>query len=366
MAASAHVCVCCSENFIVSTKSIICKFCDKYFHPRCISMKETSYRAITECKNVFWYCNGCVTVINDKLDTAKKMDKIEIQVAENRVNTAEILRRLEQTSVSNREKPQWSDIVKRNPSPPLLIRPKQTDQHSNITKQAVIQTINPSELSVEINKCKPVGRGGIVIECGDKESLQKLQDKATTELAENYTVEIPKIANPKVVVVGVQEKYLNNEEEFIRRVKNQSCFADLKDMTVKINRKYIPKNKRLHNIVMELSPDAFKRLIGTGKLYIDWDSFPVYEYVGVLRCYKCWKYGHKAIRCQQPNIVCPNCNKNHKSEDCNSTVKECTNCKHAQEVLKIPNIDYKHSVFDKNCICYMRAVEKAKARINYI
>lgn len=295
------------------------------------------------------------------------MEKLELQVAENRLNTTEILKKLEHTSVTNKEQPQWSDIVKKNPFPPLIIRPKQTDQHSNITKQAVIQNIDPSELSVEVNKFKSVGRGGIVIECGDTKSLQKLQDKAVTKLAENYTIEIPKIANPKVVVVGVHKEYVNNEEEFIKRVKNQSCLEVLgDDISVKVNRKYIPKNKQLHNIVLELSPKAFKCLTGSGKVYIDWDSFPVYEYVGVLRCYKCWKYGHKAVNCQQPNSVCPVCSQNHKSEDCKSNVKECINCKHASEVLKIPNIDYKHSVFDRNCICYIRAVEKARARTHYI
>lgn len=43
-----------------------------------------------------------------------------------------------------------------------------------------------------------------------------------------------------------------------------------------------------------------------------------------------------------------------------------TACKHAHEVLKIPNIDYRHTVFDKKCLCFQRAQERAKSRVQYI
>lgn len=78
------------------------------------------------------------------------------------------------------------------------------------------------------------------------------------ELSEDYTVEIPKMANPKILMVGMLEKYLDSEENFIDRIKRQSNLFGTQDFDVKIIRKYIPRNKKLHNVILEVSPVFFK------------------------------------------------------------------------------------------------------------
>ena len=125
------------------------------------------------------------------------------------------------------------------------------------------------------------------------------------------------------------------------------------------------KNSRLQNVILEVSVDVFRILQSNKREFFDWDCYPVYEYVSVLRCFKCWKYGHKAANCRQEHIVCPLCNKNHSSENCTSEVFECTNCKYAHDVLKINDIEINHTVFDKSCISYQRAIERVKNRTKY-
>lgn len=367
MSASAHVCAGCSDNFIVNSKLVTCRFCTQNYHFQCVQLKDQLYKTINECANLFWYCNDCVILVDERLNIEKRMANLERQAEENKITTTEILSRLETTSTTEKNENLWSTVVKKKKFPPLIIKPKNTNQDSATTKNIVTQKINPSELSVEVNKFKPVGKGSVVIECNDGESLKKLKNKAVAELSDNYTIDIPKIVNPKVVIVGIQETYLNTEEDFIQRVKSQICLSKFdENVTIKFVKKYIPKNKQLYNVVLEVEPEVFKCLIKHGRMFINWGSLPIYEYVGVLRCYKCWKYGHKAIHCQQPNIICPLCNQSHKSEDCKSTVKECTNCKYAHEVLKIPNIEFGHTVFDRDCVCYQRAHERAKSRTQYI
>lgn len=315
---------------------------------------------------MFWYCNECVVLVRDRLGIAKRLESLERHVVANNASATEILSKLENKSNSLDRENQWSSIVQRNKFPPLIIKPKNTGQDSVATKKSVVNKINPSDLSVEIKKVKQVSQGRVFIECNDRESLKKLQDKVESELSDEYTVEIPKIANPKVLIVGIQEKFVNNEEEFIQRIKSQSSLAAVTQMDVKIIKKYIPKNKKLNNVVLEVTPEIFNCLLKHKRIYMEWESFPIYEYWGVIRCYKCWRYGHKAIHCRQQNIVCPLCNGKHKSDECKSDSLECTNCKYAHEVLKIPDIEYRHSVFNKECICFKRAQEKIRSRTQYI
>lgn len=368
MSTSVHVCARCTDNFIVNSKLVTCKLCENSYHLQCVQIKDQVLKVIKDCDNLFWYCDDCVSCVNEKLDIVKSIKLLEQQTKQCVKNSTDILKSLDNENIVSPAKNDWSSVVKKknNNLPPLLIKPKKASQDSAITKQVVTQKINPSDLSISVKKLKSVGQGTVVIECNDSESLKKLQTSAVAKLSEDYNVELPKTSNPKIVIVGLHEKYLDSEDNFVARLKRQSNLLNGEENNVEIIRKYIPRNKKLLNVVLEVSPAFFRDIIKSGKIFIDWESFPVYEYVGVLRCYKCWRYGHKAANCHQKNIVCPLCNKNHRSSDCSASVHECTNCKYASEVLKIPGVDFKHTVFDKNCISYKKAQENVKSRTQYI
>ncbi|CAH2098955.1 unnamed protein product [Euphydryas editha] len=44
----------------------------------------------------------------------------------------------------------------------------------------------------------------------------------------------------------------------------------------------------------------------------------------VTQCSRCWKFGHRKVRCPSLKIVCPKCAKNH--ENCENTTFKCVNC----------------------------------------
>lgn len=359
-----HVCARCSDNFIVNTKFVACKFCDGKYHLHCVSVKDQICKAINDCRNLFWICDGCLPSIQEKLDVNRRLEKLEKQTEECKENTTHLLKNLGNTNVNPQEDKQtWSGVVRKNIGQPLIIKPKNVNQNSATTKNAVTQKICPSEISVEVSKLKPAGQGSVIVQCRDGDSLKKLQNKILEELSDSYEVEIPKPIRPKIIIVGIQEEYIQSEV-FLNRIKGQSCLNNV-DVDIKIVRKYIPNNKRLHNVILETSADVFGCLISSKRVFIDWNSYPVYEYVGVLRCYKCWRYGHRAVHCREEKDICPLCNKNHKSNECNSTTHECTNCKFAHDVLKIPNIQFNHTVFDKDCICHKKEQEKQKNRTHY-
>jgi len=70
--------------------------------------------------------------------------------------------------------------------------------------------------------------------------------------------------------------------------------------------------------------------------------------------------------CTQESPTCPKCGAEHELKDCNTQIKACVNCKYAKNVLKVSEINYDHTVFDRRCRCYQREVQKAKQKIKYI
>ncbi|KAJ8979707.1 hypothetical protein NQ317_000992 [Molorchus minor] len=87
-------------------------------------------------------------------------------------------------------------------------------------------------------------------------------------------------------------------------------------------------------------------------LYIGWRTCRYVDHINVIQCYKCWKFGHMVKDCKREKDICPKCTGEHKSNECQSNEIICINCKHASEILKVPNIEYNHTAFNRNCEAY--------------
>lgn len=55
------------------------------------------------------------------------------------------------------------------------------------------------------------------------------------------------------------------------------------------------------------------------------------------------------------------CNGDHVRTSCKSMSYECTHCKPALDVVKIPNIEFNHTIFDKNYKSFVRAIKLSKS-----
>ncbi|KAJ8913180.1 hypothetical protein NQ315_009017 [Exocentrus adspersus] len=107
-----------------------------------------------------------------------------------------------------------------------------------------------------------VKQGSILIECKDKDSLEKLRDAAVNELSEDYDVHIAKLNKPKVIIRGVHARHLNDENEFLNKIQGQYYLRSLQtNLEIKFIRKYIPQNKTNYNVIVEVSAGIFNSLI---------------------------------------------------------------------------------------------------------
>lgn len=60
-------CSVCSDNFIINKTMIICKFCQKKLHAHCAKVKETLCRSVSDSDNLYWFCDTCLPVVDEKL-----------------------------------------------------------------------------------------------------------------------------------------------------------------------------------------------------------------------------------------------------------------------------------------------------------
>lgn len=360
MSPGTHVCAVCSDNFIVNSKCIKCDNCESVYHLVCIKVKDQLMKLKQESNNVMWFCNDCLQEVVIKLkkpvDDFNEKAKVVIEKTEKLINL-----------IQKQQQPMYSEVVKnRNNVEPLIIKPKKLNQNSTITKNVLEQKISPADIAASISKVKQASHGCVVVHCEDKKSLENLKTKTQDKLGKDYVITTGKMLNPKIKIVNVKEEQLKDVKDFVINVANQNLPDDLKDGIQFVRKFKTQKNiNETCNVILELSTEQYNFLRNKrDHLYIGWNSYRYFEFISVLRCFKCWKFGHQADKCSGDN-TCPMCNKNHKKDECKSNSYECTNCKYAIEVLKISGISCNHHVFDANCPSYQKQVSHIKEKIKY-
>lgn len=80
-----------------------------------------------------------------------------------------------------------ADIIKTGSNSSVIIKPKNTEQKADITKKYIKEKINPAEISVN-NGIRKVGKGGIVIDCTNKQDSEKLIKEIKDNLSDSYEI----------------------------------------------------------------------------------------------------------------------------------------------------------------------------------
>ena len=94
------------------------------------------------------------------------------------------------------------------------------------------------------------------------------------------------------------------------------------------------------SIILQVSPNVRKILLKSDKVKLGMCVYPIEDYVGLMQCYSCLKYGHLAAHCRNKTSTCGICSQNHSTKNCpnydirksdhaaysNLDSKKCSNC----------------------------------------
>lgn len=169
---------------------------------------------------------------------------------------------------------------------------------------------------------------------------------------------------PRLQVFDVEKTV--TEEEFLECLYKQNLedmgisAAEAKD-EVKIRFKTGRRDSDMANWVVEVSSRIRTVLLEKGRIYIDYNSCRVRDFLAVSRCYRCQGYGHLVKHCKKVKDTCSHCGREgHNFRDCPDDKKDaaCAQCLMAKK-------DPRHKVGTLECPIYVRAVERMVGSTHY-
>lgn len=243
-------------------------------------------------------------------------------------------------------------------TPTLIIKPK-AKQSSEKTKNELQTKINPVQIKVGIKNLKEANHGNVIVKCTTKQDIELFKKEAEKQLTE-YVIETPKLRMPRIKIVGYTgDRSAVEIEESIRFQNNWIKQNDKLKIT------YVKKNitKRQSTVFGECSPELFSKMIGAGKICIDWERLSVYEDLNLIRCYNCQGYRHKGSTCNATK-VCGKCSGEHDVKECDRQEKACANCITANNQYNT-KYDTNHAAFDSSCPTTIYHLKIMRSRIDY-
>jgi hypothetical protein len=347
---------------------IECDSCAGKFHINCAAISKTACGTVKANSSIKWFCAKCEELWTNNQSCLSKIEMIwgHLTKHDEKFNVyikqmSDLNEKLDKMHVNETSRKEtYAEKVKLQKNDPIIIvRPRDVEQRCVKTRNEIKAKIDPASLPV--NGLRNAAKGSVIIEVKDKESTEIVKKKTEETLGVDYTVEIVKAKNPRIKIMGVYDK--TTKEDLLTSIRSQNdCISE--DATVEIIK--IDKSRKFkdnYNIIVEIDPKTYGKIMEVNKLNIGWNRCRVLDHIYVIRCFKCEQYGHFAKDCKNAE-TCGICAESHHTKECKSEVFKCTNCVNAVKKLNL-QLDVNHPVWSDECKVYKRIESSKKRSINY-
>lgn len=208
------------------------------------------------------------------------------------------------------------------------------------------------------------GAANITFKCDDSKSADAIAQRISAKYGE--TVQVKKIqpTEPQLKITK-----LNTDEEAPELIMHQLIESNpiLRDMPYQIQQIYVtfPLNKEPYkNLVISTTLEYHNMILKKGSLIFNLSQSRLFEYVNLLMCARCLKYGHFARNCNFPPS-CKKCSLNHPTTECIVTEPKrnmnCVNCIAANK--RGAKYSIRHRPTDERCESRLERIAALKQEL---
>lgn len=349
----------CKEPVLDDDPVYRCDSCFVRIHRNCSGLSPSEIKVMpTQKRLLLFICDGCKKLIARMpymvgmlQDIKRDVDMLKARAPEDAVSSKE--------SYAGALKSEEDGTDRKSNWPALIVRPK-VQQNADKTKSDVQSGVDPNNLQIGVRSVKTVSNGGVVIKCTTRREVDSLRQAAEVGLGDGYTVQALNLRSPRMKIVNYRGD--RSEQEIEQCIRRQNSWISIED---ELSVKYIRKSRdgSTSTVFMQVSPSVFKKAMKMKRVFIDWDSCPIFEDLSVVRCFNCQGYFHKSTSCRKEK-VCGKCTEQHETKQCRAQIERCVNCVLANDRFKMQYAT-NHLTSDPSCSCTKYHTEVLRSRVNY-
>jgi hypothetical protein len=298
--------------------------------------------------------NNGVPNLEDKLKQIVENvldEKLKNNPVTNAPSYSQIAAKISSQPPPKQNRPTYKVIVKPNASLNL----KTADE-----TRKLLTSKSPKEYGINVDKITPLKNNAILIE-SRCDSILNLPDNEKIRKMKLVAERVNKVW-PKLQIFDVPKN--TTSDELIKEIYKQEGIPNsVPEKFVKNAFKVGQTRNDTNTWVIEIHPAARAHFMKTAKIYIQWKSLNIKDYIRVTRCYNCQKYGHVSKHCKSEK-QCGFCASTaHESKDCsereNSSKHKCANCVRGKQQ------DANHHSGSSECPIYKTRLQDLINNTNY-
>lgn len=269
----------------------------------------------------------------------------------------ELAQKITRTSVSSVEDPQhkpMSSLPARKEEFAVIVTPKTESQDAGELKEKIKLLCKekenfPAPTDVVVTKARQV-----IMRYKNRKELETARDRITEseEVKEMARINVPIRKRERVLVLsvdpavteqevkkeleahitvgGVEDSYVGLTDRIETTTMDSTTKLILEGLLKKPSREVriirkIDTRMGKHNWLVDVDAESKKALLSSKRICIDFERYRVVEFVSIMRCFRCQKFGHLANNCDGEQH-CPKCAEGHSIKDCKSHKVSCSNC----------------------------------------
>lgn len=209
-----------------------------------------------------------------------------------------------------------------------------------------------------IASVKPKGKTNITLTFNNADEAQKTEDLLNDIYRNKLVVKKVQSNSPQIKITRLFTK-LENTADIVNQIKDQNHW--LRNATFEVAREYSVEtlNGTYRNLIINCDLILQKEFMRREAIIFGINECRCFEYVDVLRCNKCLRYGHFARECTFLP-TCKRCTEHHETGECVAAhvVDKCANCILSNK--RGTNYPIKHRTTDERCPVRTERVEALK------